>query len=154
MAHFVKLIGSLQHDGTRLVPLNFSFDYTTKTSSDLFRTVHYNCVTISMPVNYRRETMSITDLRNTISRHHFPNANYFLILLFSFYSHLSSRNHYVAYITNRTRRFRVLRRTNRSRALFHNDECRDGLWKFIMKERLVIISLVKRIPLPRTANVP
>lgn len=30
MAHFVKLIGSLQLDGSELVPLNFSFDYTAK----------------------------------------------------------------------------------------------------------------------------
>lgn len=30
MAHFVKLIGSLQLDGSKLVPLNFSFDYTAK----------------------------------------------------------------------------------------------------------------------------
>jgi len=31
MAHFVKLIGSLERHGSELVPLNFSSDYTKET---------------------------------------------------------------------------------------------------------------------------
>lgn len=42
MAHFVKLIGSLQLDGSRLVALNFSFDYT----AEVFPQMH--CVTTAL----------------------------------------------------------------------------------------------------------
>ena len=41
MAHFVKLIGSLQLDGTGLVPLNFSLDYATKTLAAIANRVQY-----------------------------------------------------------------------------------------------------------------
>lgn len=46
MAHFVKLIGSLQLDGTGLVPLNFSLDYATKTLAAI-STVQY--ITTALP---------------------------------------------------------------------------------------------------------
>lgn len=78
MAHFVKLIGSLELDGTGLVPLNFSFDYTTKTLSlflfpfltDLFRTRGtLQPPGKTTPVNYRRGTMT---MRSINDRSHLP----------------------------------------------------------------------------------